>query len=95
MALRWNRGQTEIYDLIQAGASSRDIEEKGYTWDLIKKVKKAINKGDAPKEAMNKSNLPLEKVLLKLELELGSRRPVFMEIYPPPAGKIRVWFEEE
>ena len=48
MGLRWNKGQTEIYTLSRDGISNRDIVAKGYSWELVKKVKKAINKGDAP-----------------------------------------------
>ena len=48
MGLRWNKGQTEIYNLLRDGLSNRDVAAKGYSWELVKKVKKAMNKGDAP-----------------------------------------------
>lgn len=48
MGLRWNKGQTEIYNLLQDGLSNRDVVAKGYGWELVKKVRKAMNKGDVP-----------------------------------------------
>jgi len=48
MALRWNQTQKDIYELISAGVPKREIKAKGYNVEMIKKVKKAINKGDIP-----------------------------------------------
>ena len=48
MALRWNQTQKDIYELIFAGVPKREIKAKGYNSEMIKKVKKAINKGDIP-----------------------------------------------
>ena len=48
MALRWNQTQRDIYELISAGVPKREIKAKGYNSEMIKKVKKAINKGDIP-----------------------------------------------
>ena len=48
MGLRWNKVQTEIYNLLRDGLSNRDMAARGYSVELVKKVKKAINKGDAP-----------------------------------------------
>jgi len=48
MALRWNQTQKGIYELISAGVPKREIKAKGYNEEMIKKVKKAINKGDIP-----------------------------------------------
>lgn len=48
MALRWNQTQKDIYDLISAGVPTKEIKAKGYNSEMIKKVKKAINKGDIP-----------------------------------------------
>ncbi|MBA7465914.1 hypothetical protein ES707_01086 [subsurface metagenome] len=48
MALRWNQTQKDIYELISAGVPKREIKAKGYNSEMIKKVKKAINKGDIP-----------------------------------------------
>ena len=48
MGLRWNSTQTEIYELISAGVPNKEIRTKGYNSEMIKKVKKAINKGDIP-----------------------------------------------
>jgi len=48
MALRWNQTQKDIYELISAGVPKREIKAKGYNEEMIKKVKKAINKGDIP-----------------------------------------------
>jgi len=49
VGLTWNKAQREIYDLLQQGMSASQIKtEKGHTIDLIKKVQKAIKRGDAP-----------------------------------------------
>jgi len=48
MGLRWNQTQKAIYDLISAGVPKGEIKAKGYNEEMIKKVKKAINKGDIP-----------------------------------------------
>ena len=48
MGLRWNETQKGIYELISAGVPKREIKAKGYNEEMIKKVKKAINKGDIP-----------------------------------------------
>ena len=48
MALRWNQTQKDIYELISAGVPKREIKARGYNDEMIKKVKKAINKGDIP-----------------------------------------------
>jgi len=48
MALRWNQTQKDIYELISAGVPKRGIKAKGYNGEMIKKVKRAINKGDIP-----------------------------------------------
>ena len=48
MALRWNQTQKDIYELISAGVPKREIKARGYNEEMIKKVKKAINKGDIP-----------------------------------------------
>ncbi|MBA7594274.1 hypothetical protein ES703_01213 [subsurface metagenome] len=46
--LRWNQTQKGIYELISAGVPNGEIKAKGYNEEMIKKVKKAINKGDIP-----------------------------------------------
>ncbi|GAJ23924.1 unnamed protein product, partial [marine sediment metagenome] len=48
MGLRWNQTQKGIYELISAGVPKGEIKAKGYNDEMIKKVKKAINKGDIP-----------------------------------------------
>ncbi|MBA7634325.1 hypothetical protein ES703_41909 [subsurface metagenome] len=48
MGLRWNETQKGIYELISAGVPKREIKAKGYNEEMIKKVKKAINRGDIP-----------------------------------------------
>jgi len=48
MGLRWNQTQKGIYELISAGVPKREIKAKGYKEEMIKKVKKAVNKGDIP-----------------------------------------------
>ncbi len=51
MALRWTQTQKNIYELISAGVPTKEIRTKGYNSEMIKKVKKAINKGDIPSKA--------------------------------------------
>ena len=51
MALRWNKEQIAIYDLIQAGAKNKDLKAQGYRLDLVRKVRTAVNKGDEPPKA--------------------------------------------
>jgi len=58
MGLRWNRAQTEIYDLIQGGAKNRDLKEKGYKKSLVDKVRAAMSKGDAPPKARGEKKEP-------------------------------------
>ena len=58
MALRWNSTQTEIYELISAGVPTKEIRTKGYNSEMIKKVKKAINKGDTPQEPPGEPKQP-------------------------------------
>ena len=58
MALRWNSTQTEIYELISAGVPTKEIRTKGYNSEMIKKVKKAINKGDMPQKPPNEVKQP-------------------------------------
>ena len=70
MALRWNKEQIAIYDLIQAGAKNKDLKSQGYRLDLVRKVRTAVNKGDAPPEAPGgekepPSGKPLYSVTLK------------------------------
>ncbi|MBA7556256.1 hypothetical protein ES705_48956 [subsurface metagenome] len=50
MGLRWNTEQVAIHDMLLTGLPNKEIKAKGYSSELIKKVKKAINKGDAPPE---------------------------------------------
>ena len=51
MSLRWNNEQIAIYELIQDGAKNKDLKAQGYRLDLVRKVRTAVNKGDAPPEA--------------------------------------------
>ncbi|MBA7674023.1 hypothetical protein ES703_82230 [subsurface metagenome] len=51
MNLRWNAEQVAIYELIQSGAKNKDLKAQGYRLDLVRKVRTAVNKGDAPPEA--------------------------------------------
>lgn len=51
MGLRWNKEQIAIYELIQAGAKNKDLKAQGYRLDLVRKVRTAVNKGDAPPKA--------------------------------------------
>ncbi|GAI93798.1 unnamed protein product, partial [marine sediment metagenome] len=51
MALRWNPEQVAIYELIQSGAKTKDLKEKGYKKSLVDKVRAARSKGDAPPKA--------------------------------------------
>lgn len=58
MGLRWNKAQTEIYDLIQGGAKSRDLKEKGYKKSLVDKVRAAMSKGDTPQKPPGEPKQP-------------------------------------
>ena len=58
MGLRWNRAQTEIYSLIQDGASNKDLKAKGHKKSLVDKVKAAMSKGDAPQKPPSEPKQP-------------------------------------
>ncbi|GAI65813.1 unnamed protein product [marine sediment metagenome] len=58
MALRWNKAQTEIYGLIQDGASNKDLKAKGYKKSLVDKVKAAISKDDVPQKLPSEPKTP-------------------------------------
>ena len=58
MSLRWNAEQIAIYELIQAGAKNKDLKAQGYRPDLVRKVRTAVNKGDAPPEAPGEGKEP-------------------------------------
>lgn len=59
MRLRWNPDQVAIFNLIQAGATNKDLRGQGYNNALVKKVKAAVNRGEAPrKPAENESKEP-------------------------------------
>ena len=51
MGLRWTAEQLAIYNLIQSGAANKDLKAQGYKPALVKKVRAAMNKGDAPPKA--------------------------------------------
>jgi len=51
MGLRWNREQTDIYNLIQNGVTNKDFRTRGYKGSLVRKVKAAIDKGDTPQKS--------------------------------------------
>ena len=51
MGLRWTAEQLAIYNLIQSGAANKDLKAQGYKTALVKKVRAAMNKGDAPAKA--------------------------------------------
>jgi len=70
MGLRWNTDQVAIHDMLRDSLSNKEIKAKGYSSELIKKVKKAINKGDAPRKAHEEkkettSGKPLYSATLK------------------------------
>ena len=70
MGLRWNETQKGIYELISAGVPKREIKAKGYNEEMIKKVKKAINKGDIPdKPPETKKELPSGEPLFSATLK--------------------------
>ena len=50
MRLRWTASQVAIYELIQAGAKTKDLKAKGYKKSLVDKVRAAMSKGDAPQK---------------------------------------------
>lgn len=56
--LRWNKEQVAIYELIQGGAKNRDLKAKGYSPTLVRKVRTAVNKGDAPQKPPSESKPP-------------------------------------
>jgi len=58
MGLRWNRAQTEIYSLIQDGASNKDLKAKGHKKSLVDKVKAAMSKGDVPQKLPSELKQP-------------------------------------
>ena len=58
MGLRWNKAQTDIYDLIRAGAKNKELKEKGYKKALVDKVRAAMAKGDAPQESPDQGKEP-------------------------------------
>ena len=58
--LKWNQRQKGIYDMLTAGATTKDIKAKGYKLSLIKKVKQAIAHGDNPTAAPRKEVPPGE-----------------------------------
>lgn len=54
MGLRWNTDQVAIYKALQSGATNKDLRDQGYNNALVKKVKAAVNRGEAPWEAPEK-----------------------------------------
>lgn len=58
MGLRWNKAQTEIYGLIQDGATNKDLKAKGYKKSLVDKVKAAISKEDTPQKPPSEPKTP-------------------------------------
>jgi len=63
--LNWNQEQTEIYELIQGGATYRQLKERGYKKPLVDKVKAAVSKGDVPhKQPENEKKPPAGEPLL-------------------------------
>jgi len=69
MALRWNQTQKDIYELISAGVPTKEIRTKGYNSEMIKKVKKAVNKGDAPQKPSELQQPPPGKPLYSATLK--------------------------
>lgn len=69
MKLRWNKAQTEIFNLIEGGASTKQMKEKGYKKSLIDKVKAAIARGDMPnKPPVGAKESPAGEPLLSMTL---------------------------
>jgi len=56
--LRWNTEQVAIHGMLRDGLPNKEIRAKGYSSELIKKVKKAINKGDAPQKPPDEKKQP-------------------------------------
>lgn len=68
--LNWNEEQRAIYELIQGGATYRQLKDKGYKKPLVDKVKAAVSKGDVPdkqpeKERASPAGEPLFSATLK------------------------------
>ncbi|GAI91497.1 unnamed protein product, partial [marine sediment metagenome] len=58
MGLRWNKEQTDIYNLIQDGVTNKDLGARGYKGSLARKVRAAIDKGDAPQKPLDEKKEP-------------------------------------
>lgn len=58
MGLKWNKQQTDIYNLIQNGVTNKDFRARGYKGSLVRKVKAAIDKGDAPQKPPDEKKEP-------------------------------------
>jgi len=58
MGLRWNKAQADIYELIQGGASNKDLKAKGYKKSLVDKVRAAMSKGDTPQKPPSEKKEP-------------------------------------
>ena len=56
--LRWNKEQVAIYELIQSGVSNKDLKAQGYSLTLVRKVRTAVNKGDAPQKPPSEPKTP-------------------------------------
>ena len=56
--LRWNKEQVAIYELIQGGAKNKDLKAQGYSLTLARKVRTAVNKGDAPQKPPSEPKQP-------------------------------------
>lgn len=70
--LNWNQEQIEIYELLQGGATYRQLKEKGYKKPLVDKVKAAVSKGDVPhkqpeKEKKSPAGEPLLSTTFKTQ----------------------------
>jgi len=68
--LKWNEEQRAIYELIQGGATYKQLKEKGYKKPLVDKVKAAVSKGDVPhkqpeKERASPAGEPLFSATLR------------------------------
>ena len=58
MGLRWNEGQTDIYGMLRDSLSNKEVKARGYGYELVNKVKKAVKKGDAPPKARSEQKKP-------------------------------------
>lgn len=69
MGLRWTAEQLAIYDLVKSGATGKEMKAQGYNLSLVKKVRAAMNRGEAPPKAPERSELSPSEPLFSATLK--------------------------